>query len=259
MKVLVVTPTYGRIPFLGRLVASFLSQTYEDKELVIINDDVNVTISCDEPNVICVNMNKKILVAQKRNIATQVGYHDLYIHLDDDDVFLPERIANHVKIHQEHPEINLYRNTAAYKVFGDCFHEYPCTPNYVSYKRKGWFEMGGNTHDFNYAEDLFLLENMSNVLEEDRPDQLDLVYNYGGVNYHLAHENTNPELKNIISMAKDQLIEMGVFKGEFKIIPDFEQFNNFVKLDKKYKELNQNGTKDPVYFEHVSLGKIKVT
>ena len=36
MKVLVVVPTYGRLPFLGRVVVSFLSQTYEDKELVII-------------------------------------------------------------------------------------------------------------------------------------------------------------------------------------------------------------------------------
>ena len=255
MKVLVVTPTYGRLPFLGRLVASFLSQTYEDKELVIINDDANVIISCDEPNVICINMNKKILVAQKRNIATQVGYHDLYIHLDDDDIFLPERIANHVKMHQEHPEINLYRNKAAYTVYGEWFHSHPCTPNYVSYKRRGWFEMGGNTHDANYAEDVYLLENMSNVLEENRPDQLDLVYNYGGINYHLG---CKPDSLSVDNIAKNQLIEMNVFKGEFKIIPDFDQFNNFVELDRKYKEINSEGTNNYVKLEHISLGKIRV-
>lgn len=255
MKVLVVTPTYGRLPFLGRMVASFLSQTYEDKELVIINDDVNVTIYCDEPNVICINMNKKILVAQKRNIATQVGCYDLYIHLDDDDIFLPERIANHVKIHQEHPEINLYRNTAAYRVYGNSFYKDTSTQNYVSYKRKGWFEMGGNTHNSNFEEDVYLLENMSNVLEEDRPDQLDVVYNFGGVNYHLGAQPDILELENI---AKCQLIEIGMFKKEFKIIPDFIEFNKFVELDKKYKEINSEDTNNEVYIEHVSLGKINV-
>jgi glycosyltransferase involved in cell wall biosynthesis len=79
MKVLVVMPTYGRIPFLNRALASFLSQTYDNKELVIINDDKNVELKCEYPNVICINLNKKILIGQKKNLATNVGYHDLYM------------------------------------------------------------------------------------------------------------------------------------------------------------------------------------
>ena len=62
-------------------------------------------------------------------------------------------------------------------------------------------------------------------------------------------------------IAKNQLIEMNVFKGEFKIIPDFEQFNNFIKLDKKYKEINHlayENSEVEVKLEHISLGKIKV-
>ena len=56
---------------------------------------------------------------------------------------------------------------------------------------------------------------------------------------------------------------MNVFKGEFKIIPDFEQFNNFIKLDKKYKEINHLAYENSeveveVKLEHISLGKIKV-
>jgi glycosyltransferase involved in cell wall biosynthesis len=254
MKVLVVVPTYGRLPFLGRVVASFLGQTYEDKELVIINDDVNVTISCDEPNVICINMNKRILVGQKRNIATQVGFHDLYMHVDDDDIFLPERIANHVKIHQEHPEINLYRNTAAYTVYGNSFMKMPSAAsiNFVSYKRKGWFEMGGNLHTTNYGEDLYFLQNMKNVLEEWRDDQLDSVYNYGGINYHLSCQPDNLE-----DIARNQLIDMGVFQKEYKIIPDFEQFNNFIELERKFKEINSGDSNNEIQVEHISLGKLR--
>lgn len=252
-KVLVVTPTYGRLPFLGRLVASFLSQTYQDKELVIINDDVNVNISCDAPNVICINMNKKILVGQKRNIATQVGFHDLYMHLDDDDIFLPERIANHVKIHEEHPEIDIYRNEMSYILYGDSFFQDSSTVNFVSYKRKSWFECGGSKHDANYAEDLLLLNSMKTIVQESRPDQLDSVYNYGGINYHLSNQTDD-----VTIIARHQLMEMKVFKGEFKIIPDFEEFNKFVELDKKYKQLNLNGTNNPVHVKHKELGKIEI-
>jgi glycosyltransferase involved in cell wall biosynthesis len=58
MKVLLVCPTYGRIPYLGRMVASFLSQNYDDKHLVIVNDDSNVELCCDIKNIIVININK---------------------------------------------------------------------------------------------------------------------------------------------------------------------------------------------------------
>ena len=75
MKTLVVCPTYGRIPYLNRMLSGFLHQTYNDKHLVIVNDDVNVELCCNEPSVTCINLNRKILLPQKRNIAIGLGYH----------------------------------------------------------------------------------------------------------------------------------------------------------------------------------------
>lgn len=254
MQVLLVTPTYGRLPFLGRLVASFLSQTYDDKELVLVNDDSNVQLVCDVKGVTCINMNKRILVAQKRNLATQLGYHDLYIPHDDDDVFLPDRIANHVEIHKENPEINLYRNQASYILYGDSFHQDESTYNSVSFKRRGWFESGGWQHDKNLLEDKDFLDKMPNVLQDVRLDQLDCVYNYGGVNYHLSSTDHN----TIDGIARRQLSEMKLDNGKFYIEPDFEEYNKFIELDKLYKELNQEGTNHSVKVIHTGMAKINI-
>ena len=54
MKTLIIMPTYGRIPFLNRALASFLKQNYDDKTLVIINDDNNIELKCNYKNVVCI-------------------------------------------------------------------------------------------------------------------------------------------------------------------------------------------------------------
>lgn len=252
MKTLVITPTYGRLPFLGRLLASFLSQTYDDKELVLVNDDANVQLVCDVKNVTCINLNKKILVAQKRNLATQLGYHDLYMPHDDDDIFLPDRIANHVKIHKEDPELNLYRNTACYIIYGDSFYVGEPSDNFVSFTRKGWFAAHGYSHDVDLLEDKHFLDNVPNHLEEKRLDLIDSVYNYGGVNYHLS----STDHKLIPNMAKDQLKSLDLKDGKFYIEPDFEEYNKFVKLDKLYKQTS--GIDHSLKVIHTGLGKIEI-
>lgn len=249
MRTLVITPTYGRIPFLGRAVASFLSQTYDDKELILINDDKNIEIVCESPGVTVINMNKKILVGQKRNIATQLGHHDLYLNLDDDDVFLPKRIENCVKIHQDNPEINLYRNLQNYTIYGESFMTTPDVLNAVSFTRKGWFEANGYTHQTNHGEDMVFLDEMPNKLEvcNDNLDLMDFVYNFGGLNYHL----TFAEDHEVEHIAKEQLKELELTNGKFYIQPDFEEFNKFVKLEEIYRQTNKE-----VSVIHRGLGKI---
>jgi len=249
VKTLVITPTYGRLPFLGRLLASFLSQTYDDKELVLVNDDKNVELVCEHPNVTVINMNKKLLIGQKKNLATNLGYHDLYLPHDDDDIFLPNRIANCVKIHQDNPDINLYRNLSNYTIYGDQFYVALATLNAVSYTRKGFFESGGYTHPVNSGEDQAFLSAMPKKLEIDDPNNPDYVYNYGGINYHLTFTHDSV----IEDIAKVQLRELRLSNGKFYIQPDFEQYNKFITLDKMYKESNQ-----PVTVIHTDMGKINI-
>lgn len=249
MKTLVIMPTYGRIPFLPRALASFLSQTYDDKELVIINDDANITITCSYSKVTCINLTKKILIGQKKNLATNLGYHDLYIPHDDDDVFLPNRIEQCVKVHKEHPEINYYWNQKAYLLYGDDFYIDNNTINAMSYTRKGWFEAGGYAHPVNSGEDKEFAEKMPRKLIVSDESIVDYVYQYGGVNYHLTYEKD----ATIEQIANRQLMNMGLHGKKYEIQPDFDEYKKFVQMHEIYQK-----TKKPVKLNHISLGKIEI-
>ena len=249
MKTLTITPTYGRLPFLGRLLASFLSQTYDDKELVLVNDDKNVELVCEHPNVTVINMSKKLLIGQKKNLATHLGYHDLYLPHDDDDIFLPNRIANCVKVHQENPDINLYRQLNNYTIYGDQFYIAGSTLNAISYTRKGFFESGGYTHPVNSGEDAAFLNAMPKKLEINNTDECDYVYNYGGINYHLTYT----EDKVIESIAEDQIRRMQLSNRKFYIQPDFQEYNKFIELENLFLQ-----SKQPIKVRHTAMGKIDI-
>ena len=249
MKTLLITPTYGRIPFLNRLVASFCRQDYDDKELVIINDDRNVQICCETKNVTCINLNKKILVGQKRNLAITLGFHDLYLPHDDDDIFLPNRISNCVKKHLEHPETFLYHNTLSYLVYGSEFKVSSSGPSCISFTREGWFDGGGYAHTMNAGEDQEFLNKIKNKLTEEDKENIDYVYNFSGLNYHLSCHSD----KTIEEIAYNQLVEMNLLNSKYYIEPDFIEYDKFVELDGIYKEKQVS-----ISITHFSLGKIKI-
>ena len=249
MKNLFICPTYGRIPFLGRMLAGFLRQTYDDKHLVIINDDKNIELCCDYDNVTCININKKILLDAKRNIGACFGNYDLIFPQDDDDIALPNRIANHVKKFQENPDMNLYRNSASYVVTKeDEFKIDHNAPNACSYKRKAYYEVGGYAFfDHNSTGDDKFLHKMPNRVDIRDDDNIDYVYNLGGVYNHLYMSNQ----KSLETIAYNQLVELDLVGKKYWINPDFVEYDKFVTLAEMYKG-------DPIKIKHISLGKIEI-
>lgn len=250
MKALTICPTYARIPFLNRMVAGFLSQTYDDKELVIVNDDKNVELVCDQPGVVCINLNKRILVPQKKNLAIGLGYHDVFLTCDDDDVYLPNHIESHVKKHLENPDIGLYRNDAAYTIYGDHFSIAHSPPNTISCTRSAWFLNNGFAYDQNIGEDQEFYYKVPNKLVERDESNISYVYNWGGINYHLTCESDS----SIEEKAFNQLQQLNLVGKKYHIEPDFEQYENFKKLDQIYKSKQEN-----LLVKHVELGKIDIS
>lgn len=251
MKTLVVCPTYGRIPYLNRMVAGFLSQTYDDKHLVIINDDKNVELCCNNNQITCINLNKKILLPQKRNIGVMVGYYDLIMQYDDDDIFLPNRISNHVKKHTENPNMWYYWNMSSYIIYGDKFEIAGCSPNHSSFTRKAWFNVGGYANNQNIGDDMEFFYKIENCfkLQENDPTLADYVYNFGGVNYHASYE----EDVRIDEIAYNQLSEMNLIGKKYWIEPDYEEYNKFLTLQNLYNE-----RKESLTIEHIEQGKIGI-
>jgi glycosyltransferase involved in cell wall biosynthesis len=247
MKALFICPTYGRIPFLGRMLAGFLRQTYDDKHLVIINDDKNVTLDCDYDNVTCININKKVLVDVKRNIGACFGNYDLIFPQDDDDIAMPNRIANHLKKFQENPDINLYRNHSIYVITKeDEMIISTLGPNAVSYTRKAYHEIGGYTAYNNIGDDHFY-QKMPKKLQEWDETNIDYFYNLGGVfnHFYCSHMPT------LEKFAYNQLVELDLVGKKYWIYPDFTEYDKFLTLAEMYKG-------DPIKIKHISPGKIDI-
>ncbi|MBQ3499006.1 MAG: glycosyltransferase family 2 protein [Clostridia bacterium] len=102
-KVSVIVPTHNRPHFLGRTIDSLLAQTYRHTEVVVVDDN-----SPDSParadtqalmkkyennaNVIYIQNERSLGGGPARNAGIAVASGDYVTFLDDDDVYLPEKI-----------------------------------------------------------------------------------------------------------------------------------------------------------------------
>lgn len=248
IKALVVAPTYGRIPLLNRLLASFLRQSYSNKHMVIVNDDPNVTLHCDYNNVTIVNLSEKTIVPIKRNIGISSGAGNIIFPHDDDDIFLPNRLQNHMDEYQK-SDISSYRNSASYTIYGSIFkRSNGAPPTDISYTRQKWESVGGYQAPTSVAEDTEFYNSLNDVCVKHNPEKADFVYNWSGVNYHAS--STTEEQR--IELAYKQLQDLGLLNKIYTICPDFEEYDKFVQMSEL---VDKNNGK--IQVSHLELGKLQ--
>lgn len=125
--------TYGRPVLLGEAVKCFLDQDYDNKELIILNDQMGVKLSIDgsPKNVIVYNHETRFSsLGAKRNYIWRLGKGDYFCIWDDDDLFTPFRIRESLEIIQQHPNYDIVKatdavmsvNNSGYKWTNNLFH-----------------------------------------------------------------------------------------------------------------------------------------
>ena len=106
----VIIPTYNRPEFLVQAIESVLCQTYPNIELIVVNDG-----STDDTEEWLRPYMDRIKYIRKNNggtaSAVNAGLEEAkgkYIaRLDDDDLFMPEKIEKQVKVFEENPDVGL--------------------------------------------------------------------------------------------------------------------------------------------------------
>lgn len=106
-KVSVIIPTYNRARFLKEAIDSVLAQTYQDYELIIVDDG-----SQDETAQIVKPYQDKLKyifvphqgVSKARNIGIQEAKGEFIAFLDSDDLWLPKKIETQVAFFTFHPD-----------------------------------------------------------------------------------------------------------------------------------------------------------
>ncbi len=122
----VIIPTYNRAHVLGRSIQSVLNQTFQDFELIIVDDG-----STDDTEKIVKNLsNEKVKYTKlqknqgagvARNIGIRLAKGDYIAILDDDDEWMPERLEKQMKVFSTAPmEVGVvYTRYIKYDSLGD--------------------------------------------------------------------------------------------------------------------------------------------
>ncbi|RKD21951.1 Glycosyltransferase, GT2 family [Caminicella sporogenes DSM 14501] len=107
-KVSVVIPTYKRSKFLQRAINSVLNQTYSNIEIIVVDDnDPNskYRVETEKKMLKYIDCNNVIYIKNKKNLGGALARNegilkasgDYITFLDDDDVYLPDKVSSQIK------------------------------------------------------------------------------------------------------------------------------------------------------------------
>jgi glycosyltransferase involved in cell wall biosynthesis len=99
----VIIPTHSRVDFLGRAIESVLAQTWDDLEVIVVDDGPNDAIaefveSHRDPRVRLLRHDRNWGVAAARNTGIAAATGRFIGFLDDDDIWLPTKLGRQVPL-----------------------------------------------------------------------------------------------------------------------------------------------------------------
>ena len=114
-SVSVIIPTKDRPNMLPRSVASIWSQTVLPQEIIIIDDASEVDyksiiekLQQDSPiPIVYKKIERSLGPGNTRNTGANLAGGDILMFLDDDDVWLRQKIANQLQIFKENPDVGV--------------------------------------------------------------------------------------------------------------------------------------------------------
>ncbi|HXF85238.1 MAG TPA: glycosyltransferase family 2 protein [Anaerolineales bacterium] len=115
-KVSVIIPTYCGAAHLGEAIQSVLNQTWQDFELIVVNDaspdntdEVMARFADPRIRYLRHETNRGVALARKTGVMAARG--EIIAHLDQDDLYHPDKLRLHVEFLDRHPEIGFTYNS----------------------------------------------------------------------------------------------------------------------------------------------------
>ena len=118
VKVSVIIPAYNALPYLPQTVESVFTQTFEDFELLIVNDGSTDGLAqwastlTDERVKVIHQSNQGPGAARNEGLRQSQG--EFIAFLDADDLWLPTKLAKQVAELEAHPEVGLTHTSISY-------------------------------------------------------------------------------------------------------------------------------------------------
>lgn len=107
----VIVPVYNVEKYIAQTIDSVLNQTYSNFELLIIDDEspdrsIEICQQFDDPRIKIISQKNRGL-AGARNTGIRHAKGDYLAFLDSDDLWLPEKLAQHVRHLESLPQVGV--------------------------------------------------------------------------------------------------------------------------------------------------------
>ncbi|WP_291142712.1 glycosyltransferase [Flavobacterium sp. UBA7680] len=107
----IIVPTYDRTEFLKLTIESIINQTYKNLEIIVIDDgtpnDKNLLLCQTFKEVKYIKIENSGGPAKPRNTGINLAKGKYIAFIDDDDLWLPNKIETQVNILEQNPEFGL--------------------------------------------------------------------------------------------------------------------------------------------------------
>jgi len=111
----IITPSYNSQRFIKETIDSVLAQSYQDWEMIIVDDCSNddsvkyiQKLIKDEARIILLSLKKNVGAAQARNKALEVAKGKYIAFLDSDDIWLPEKLEKQLAFMQKNNHVFIF-------------------------------------------------------------------------------------------------------------------------------------------------------
>jgi glycosyltransferase involved in cell wall biosynthesis len=93
-----ILPTKNRARFISQAIRSYQSQTYPNKELIIVDngDDSTHSLIPDDPSIHYTHVTNTYNTGDMRNLCAKRAQGEFIVHFDSDDWSAPERVTDQV-------------------------------------------------------------------------------------------------------------------------------------------------------------------
>ena len=101
----IIIPCYNHAGYLGRAIESALLQTYQYREVIVVDDgspEAAADVAARYPGVICLHQSHQGLAAA-RNTGIDASKGELLVFLDADDRLLPKALESGLECLRAHP------------------------------------------------------------------------------------------------------------------------------------------------------------
>lgn len=110
-KVSIIIPTFKRTGYLEKTLRSIEAQTFDDFEVIVIDDGTPT----DDNFLLCQKFEKVTYIkipnsggpAKPRNEGIRIAKGDFFAFVDDDDIWLPEKLETQIAILEKNTEFGL--------------------------------------------------------------------------------------------------------------------------------------------------------